>query len=240
MPYVKEAYPISEETWTKVPESGTYRYKGDKTNRTFEKFIIGTETQPSGSKIYIQEEIYSDLYKKIVNKDYTVHVDLYSEPSVVIEKDGKLICHNQKVQIFKEQIEEALETQAVVVSQEIAAMVELRNNRYSGSALGKNTKRLREFLNDELESKVNYDFLRLIIREIYCKVSKEDKLAFEFFTYPKEELISVYGGLIEYEKTGASRIEPLKSLIENGIDVTEIRKAVLNEIARRFFEGGIS
>ena len=240
MPYVREAFSISEDTWTKVPDSGVYRYKGDKTERTFEKFIIGTETQPSGSKIYIQEEIYSDLYKKIVNKEFTVHVDLYSEPCIVIERNGKLICHNQKIQKFKAQLEEELNTQAIITSQEIAAMIELRNNRYSGTSLGKNTKRLRDFLNDELETKINYDFLRLILREKFCSADKDDELAFEVFTLKKEELIKLYGALIEYKETHASRIEPLKSMIEGGLSPDVIKEALYSEISRRFFEGGIS
>lgn len=235
MGIVKKAKLISE--WSTYGEK-EFRYEGNPRNARY--LIIGTMQQPGGADQYVMEGIYSDLIPLIENKQVKVHVDLYSEPMIVLEMEGKIVPHNANVEILREDTLELLESQATIISNQIRALVELRNNAYSQIVLGKATKMLRVILSDGLDRKLNYDFIRLILKEKYASTAPSDALAQEFMTYGKDELISIYGGLLEKYYTKAVRIEPMKSMVEQGISVEQIEDSLKDEIARRFFEGSIS
>lgn len=235
MGIVKKAKLISE--WSTYGEK-EFRYEGNPRNARY--LIIGTMQQPGGADQYVMEGIYSDLIPLIENKQVKVHVDLYSEPMIVLEMEGKIVPHNANVEILREDTLELLESQATIISNQIRALVELRNNAYSQIVLGKATKMLRVILSDGLDRKLNYDFIRLILKEKYASTEQSDALAQEFMTYGKDELISIYGGLLEKYYTKAVRIEPMKSMVEQGISVEQIEDSLKDEIARRFFEGSIS
>jgi hypothetical protein len=237
MGIVKNAKPISE--WSKYGDN-EFRYEGNPRNAC--NMIIGTMQQPGGAEQYIMEGIYSDLVPLIANRQVKVHVDLYSEPMIVLEMEGKLVPHNANVEILRSDALDMMEEQTTIVSNQIRALVELRNNAYTQTLLGKATKMLRVVLSDGLDRKLNYDFIRLVLKEKYANADpgEQDDLAAEFRTYSKEELISVYGGLLEKFYTNAVRIEPMKRLVEDGIPVEQIESVLKDEIARRFFEGSIS
>ena len=237
MGIVKNAKPIRE--WSKYGDT-EFRYEGIQRNAC--QMIIGTMQQPGGTEQYIMEGIYSDLVPLIASKQVKVHVDLYSEPMIVLEMEGKLVPHNANVEILRSDTLAIMEEQTTIVSNQIRALVELRNNCYSQSLLGKATKMLRVVLSDGLDRKLNYDFIRLMLKEKYSNADpgEQDDLAAEFMTYSKEDLISVYGGLLEKYCTKAVRIEPMKRLVEDGVPIERIEEVLKDEIARRFFEGSIS
>lgn len=235
MGIVKKAKLISE--WSTYGEK-EFRYEGN--TRSARYLIIGTMQQPGGAEQYVIEGIYSDLIPLIENKQVKVHVDLYSEPMIVLELEGKMVPHNANVEILREDTLGFLDSQAAIVSNQIRALVELRNNRYSQIVLGKATKMLRVILSDGLDAKLNYDFIRMILKEKYSGPNTEDSLAQEFMAMGKEDLICVCGGVLEKHYTKAVRIEPMKAMVEQGIKVEQIENALKEEIARRFFEGSIS
>lgn len=235
MATTKKAIKISE--WAPVNDN-EFRYEG--VNRNARHIAIGTMTQAGGTEQYITEGIYSDLLPQIQEKKLTVHVDIYSDPPIVLEKDGKLVPHNANVQILKEDTLAILSEKTTTMSNQIRSLVELRNNLYAEASLGRAIKVLRQILSEEMESPINYDFIRLVLREKYINDKDLSDLEREFHTYTKEELISVYGGILEKKITGAVRIEPMKSLVTDNISVDQIETALKNEIARRFFSGAIS
>lgn len=235
MGIVKKARSIAE--WSPYGEK-EFRYEGNPRNARY--LIIGTMQQPGGTEQYVMEGVYSDLIPLIEGKQIKVHVDLYSEPMIVLEMEGKIVPHNANVEILREDTLGLLEEQTTIISNQIRSLVELRNNAYSQIVLGKATKMLRVILSDGLETKLNYDFIRLILKEKYVSVESEDALAQEFMTFGKDDLISIYGGLLEKYYTKAVRIEPMKTMVENGITAEQIEEALKDEIARRFFEGSIS
>ncbi|MGN0414490.1 MAG: hypothetical protein ACI4FX_03250 [Agathobacter sp.] len=235
MGVTKKAKLISE--WSTYGDK-EFRYEGNP--RTARYLIIGTMQQPGGADQYVMEGVYTDLIPMIESKQIKVHVDLYSEPKIVLEMEGKMVPHNANVEILREDTLALLDEQTPIVSNQIRALVELRNNAYSQIVLGKATKMLRSILSDGLDAKLNYDFIRLVLKEKYVDTEPEDSLGQELRSMDKDELISVYGGLLEKYYTKAVRIEPMKTMVENGVSVEEIEEALKDEIARRFFEGSIS
>lgn len=235
MGIVKKAKLISE--WSTYGDK-EFRYEGNP--RTARYLIIGTMQQPGGADQYVMEGVYTDLIPLIENKQIKVHVDLYSEPQIVLEMEGKMVPHNANVEILREDTLALLDEQTPIISNQIRALVELRNNAYSQIVLGKATKMLRTILSDGLDTKLNYDFIRLVLKEKYVDTESNVPLIQEFRGMDKDELVSVYGGLLEKYYTKAVRIEPMKTMVENGVSVEEIEEALKDEIARRFFEGSIS
>lgn len=235
MGVTKKAKLISE--WSTYGDK-EFRYEGNP--RTARYLIIGTMQQPGGADQYVMEGVYTDLIPMIENKQVKVHVDLYSMPMIVLEMEGKMVPHNANVEILKDDTMALLEEQTSIISNQLRALVELRNNAYSQIVLGKATKMLRVLLSEGLNEKLNYDFIRLVLKEKYADTEPEDELCQEFRSMGKEDLVSVYGGLLEKYYTKAVRIEPMKTMVENGISVEEIEEALKDEIARRFFEGSIS
>lgn len=233
---IKKAKPISE--WSTYGEKG---FMYENSNRHVSRLVIGTMINSDGTEQYLVENIYTDLIDLITSKTVKVHVDIYSEPMIVLEMNNKLVPHNLDVEYLKEDIIDVLKTQTSNISNQVRAACEIRNNAYSRNMqLGRATKTLRAILCEQLATTISYDFIKFCLKEIFFQSEVEDELEKEFMTYTKEDLISVYGGLIEKERTGAVRIEPMKALVEDGISVTEIDKVLKNEIARRFFEGNIS
>lgn len=235
MGIIKKAKLMSE--WSTYGEK-EFRYEGNPRNARY--LIIGTMQQPGCAEQYVMEGIYSDLIPLIENKQVKVHVDLYSEPMLVLELEGKIVPHNANVEILRADTLDLLESQAAITSNQIRALVELRNNAYSQIVLGRATKMLRTILSDGLDTKLNYDFIRLVLKERYTHFHTSDPLIQELMALEKDGLISVYGGLLEKHYTKAVRIEPMKSMIERGITAKQIDAALKDEIARRFFEGSIS
>lgn len=235
MGITKKAKPISE--WSTYGDK-EFRYEGNP--RSARYLIIGTMQQPGGADQYLMEGVYTDLIPLIENRQVKVHVDLYSEPMIVLETEGKIVPHNANVDILREDTLELLEQQTSIVSNQIRALVELRNNAYTQIVLGKATKMLRVVLSDGLDAKLNYDFIRLILKEKYLDTNPQNELEQELRSMDKDELVSVYGGLLEKKYTKAVRIEPMKTMVENGQTIDKIEEALKNEIARRFFEGSIS
>lgn len=234
MGIVKKAKLITE--WCTYGDK-QFRYEGNSRNACH--LIIGTMQQAGGAEQYVMEGVYADLVPLIESRQVKVHVDLYSEPMIVLEMEGKLVPHNANVEILREDTMDMLDEQTAIISNQIRALVELRNNAYSQTTLGKATKMLRVILSDGLDAKLNYDFIRLILKEKYAD-TEPDGLAMEFKTFGKDELVSVYGGLLEKYHTKAVRIEPVKSMVESGVPVEKIEETLKDEIARRFFEGSIS
>ena len=233
---IKKALPIKE--WKPYGDK-EFRYKD--CPRMAKRLVIGIQ-KGIGDEVdqYILEDIYTDMIPFIENKQVKVHVDLYSYPSFVLEMDGKLILHNLNVEYLKEDTIEELNAKRSTISNQIRAVTELRNNAYSQAVLGRATKVLRLILSEGLDKPLHYDFIRLVLRELYATPPVDDNaLAKEFSTYSKEDLISVYGGIIEKQQAHVATIEPMKSLIEDNISVEDIEHALKDEIARRFFEGSI-
>ena len=233
---IKKSFKISQ--WTPVDDT-EFRYEGE--TRNAKRIIIGTMQQPGGTEQYVLEAIYSDLVDMIQSKKVTAHVDIFAEPPIVLEMNGRLVPHNAEITVLKEETEDMLNNHSTTISNQIRALIELRNNAYSQEVLGKAIKQLRVILSDGLASPLNYDFIKLILEEKYSNylLENESDLSKELRTYTKEELISVYGGLIEKKESGACRIEPMKSMVEDGIDEKTIERALKNEISRRYFTGEI-
>ncbi len=233
---IKKSFKISQ--WQPIDDT-EFRYEGE--TRNAKRLIIGTMQQPGGTEQYVLEAVYSDLIDMITDKKVTVHVDIFAEPPIVLEMNGRLVPHNAEIKVLKEETEDMLKDHTTTISNQIRAMIELRNNAYSQEVLGKAIKQMRVILSDGLTSPLNYDFIKLILEEKYAGylLNEENDLTRELKTYTKEELISVYGGLIEKKESGACRIEPMKKMIEDGIPPEKIEIALKDEIARRYFMGDI-
>lgn len=231
---MKKALPVKE--WKPYGDK-EFRYKDS--SRMATRLIIGTQKSNDDVEQYVMEEIYTDMIPLIENKKVKIHVDLYSTPSFVLELDGKLIIHNMNVEYLKEDTIAILNEKRSTVSNQIRAITELRNNAYSQAVLGRATKVLRTILSEGLDRPLHYDLIRLVLREMYATPVENNDLAKEFATYTKEELVSVYGGLIEKKIAHVATIEPMKSLIEDNVAVEDIEKTLKDEISRRFFEGTI-
>lgn len=235
MGIMKKAKLISE--WSTYGKP--FRFEGY--SRDARHLIIGTMQQAGGAEQYVLERIYEDLIPLIEGRQVKVHVDLYSVPMIVLEMEGKLVPHSADVEILREDTICMLDEQTAIISNQIRALVELRNNAYTQNTLGKATKMLRAVLSDGLDAKLNYDFLRLVLKERYADAGAEpDKISAEFKALGKDDLVSAYGALLEKYHTKAVRIEPVKSMVESGISIEEIEEKLKDEIARRFFEGSIS
>ena len=234
MSITKKSFKIQD--WKPLDDT-EFRYEGE--DRPAKRIIIGTMQQPGGAEQYIVEEMYSDIYSLITNKMVTVHVDIYSDPMVVLERDGKLILHNARIKILKDETVDMLNSNVATKSNQIRALVEMRNNSYSDFSLGRAVRNLRQNLSEGMDAPLNYYFLKLTLTEHYPGLYEKTDLATKFRTYSKEDLIATYGGLIEKILTNAAYIEPAKSLVEAGESAEDIEIALKDEICRRFFEGSI-
>lgn len=233
----RRAFRISKETWKEIGSPYEYtveKYAGRKTVDV----AIGTEQQPGG-EVYVTEPFFVDILPLVFSKDVIVHLDMYSDPPVVLEKDGRLILHNADIDVAKEMLSDALKD--TYVSNQIRAITEIRMNQYNASRLGSTTKVLRDSVSYEFDRKINYDFLRLFLREKYqlCDVISQTPIALDISLLNKTELLSLYGGILEYQNTNSCKFEPLKGLLQKGYGIAEIEKHLKDEIAKRFFSGEI-
>lgn len=233
----RKAFRISKETWKEI--GAPYEYDVEKyAGRKVVDVAIGTEQQPGG-EVYVTEAFFKDILPMVFSKDVTVHLDMYSDPPVVLEKDGRLILHNADVDVVKEMASDALKD--TYISNQIRSITEIRMNQYNSSRLGVTTKVLRDTVSYEFDRKINYDFLRLFLREKYqlCDTISQNPVALDVSLLSKTELISLYGGILEYQKTNSCKFEPLKSLLQKEYSIDDIEKTLKEEIAKRFFSGEI-
>lgn len=234
----KRAFIVSEETWI-VSKEPPFVYDIEKyKDRKAVNVVIGIEEQQNG-EVYIYEPIFKDILPLVFDKRVKVHVDLYSDPQVVLEKNGKIILHNGDIDYIKDVVDDALKT--TMVSNQIRAITEIRMNQYNSANIGKTTKILRGNLSTDLERKLNYDFLRLYLREKYqlTDTARKSELAAQMSQYSKNELISLHGGIIEYREMSYASFEPLKGLLEQEYNFEDIVKAYREEVANRFYAGDI-
>ena len=233
----RTAFKIEKDTWI---EMGTpYQYDMVKYDgRKVVDVAIGIEKQPGG-EVYVSEPFFMDILPMVFEKKVTVHLDMYSDPPVVLEQNGRLVLHNADMDYVKDVVEKALDE--TYISNQIRAITELRMNQYNASGIGRTTKILREQLSGELDRKINYAFLKLFLREKYqlSDMTKESPVALDISRLDKNELISLYGGILEYRKTNGAKFEPLKSLLQKDYTLSEMEAALKEDITRRFFAGEI-
>lgn len=239
----KYAYPIGEETWKQI--GPTYE-ADDGTERNICEMAIGIEGEGE-EQHFITEPFYEDLLPMIFNKKVTVHINLYSDPSVVLEMNGKMISHNQDFALLKEEVGKILDD----VSNEpnrIRALTELRMNRYTGETLGRTVKILRDSISATLPKgvlldgkKLSFDFLNLYLREHFALDNMPQPHSVDLIVrkMSKTELVNLQGEIIEYERTKMLRYSPLKDLYNQGIEVATVKEAFTKELERRFFQGEI-
>ena len=223
--------------WQK-PNDKTFCYEGE--DRPAVRIGIGELQQVDGTKQYLIEPFYEDILPLIDERNVTVHIDVYSEPMVVLEVKGKLVIHNANVMLLKEETIEALRDDKVVtIGSQLKCLAELRRNMQAGEKIGTSTKALREILSDGLNKKVSYDFIRLILKEMYVGVDTENELASLMYTMSNSELIDLHSGIINKELTNGTNINPLMKLLTEGYNFEAVKSAYQNEVTRRFYEGSI-
>lgn len=220
--------------WKQISDKD-FCYQGE--DRPAVRIGIGEMQQPDETKQFIIEPFYKDILPYIDDKVVTVHIDIYSEPMIVLEANGRLIIHNANVKLLKEETLEALENKVVSVGNQLRSLSELRNNINAKSGIGSSTRALREVLSDGLNKKVNYDFIRLILKEMYNHTDDSD-LSNEMLSLTNEELVCLHAGLMEKKLTNGANLYPLIKLLAD-YQYEEIEKAYQEEVTRRFFEGGI-
>lgn len=233
----RKAFKITKDSWIEIGEPYTYTLD-EYANRPVVDIAIGIERQPGGD-IYVTEPFFTDILNMVFEKKVTVHMDMYSDPPVVLEQNGKLVLHNADMDYIKNVVEKALKE--TYISNQLRAVTELRMNQYNASCIGRTTKILREQLSGELDRKINYAFLKLFLREKYqlSDTIKENPIALDISLLDKNELISLYGGILEYRKTNSIKFEPLKSLLQKDYSLSEIESTLKEDITRRFFSGEI-
>lgn len=232
----KKAYPLSRTTWTR--QGHEIEFEG----RSVSTLVIGTEQTNGGKEVYITEQIYSDLIEYLFNKFYTVHIDLYSYPQIVMEKNSMLVMHSPEIEKAKDLVVDALSNENEIFPQnQIKALADIRNNLYGRTKTMRSTKVLRDVVSKKLNLpkgvRVNYDLLRICLFEKYTR-KEENKYGINKMS--KEDLAMLFAGLVEYRETKKSTFDPLSRLLEAGGDAKEINALLKHEISVRFFEGRLS
>jgi len=245
---LKQAYPMTRETWKavgvdeEIPSDYDPKYHGLK-HRNVAIGEIGSGEERS----YIIEPFFPQILEMVFNHEVKVHIDLYADPAVVVEKDGKIVLHNADVESIKIHLDKVISK--IPEPNRIHAMTEIRQSQYNQCSIGNITRVVRQKLTDLLPKgilfpgmKLNYDFMRLYFMEKYNldfspeKNSLQEKLR----RMSKTDLLSVYGSMVETRKTGATWYEPGATLIREGATIDEIEEAYLRELEFRFFSGQIS
>lgn len=230
----KTAFKISE--WKQVSDKAFF-YEGEE--RPAVRIGIGEIDQPDGTKQYVIEPFYEDILPLIDKNAVTVYIDLYAEPMVVLESHGNLIIHNANVKILKEETVEALDEKVVTIGNQLKSLAELRNNIQARNGIGPNTKALREILSDGLNKKVSYNFIRLVLKEMYNPIDAGNELSMKMLGFSNEELVRVKSGLINKELTDGTSIQPTSQLLMDGFSYDDIKEAYEKEVCRRFYDGVI-
>lgn len=237
----KKAYSISEQTWTQIGPAYQYdmeQYKG----RPVGDICIGTERTPGGD-VYVTEPFFLDILPLVFDRKVTVHLDMYSDPPVVLEKNGKIVIHNGDIAYLKEQIDKLMDQDSSFEENRIWAMTELRKNMYGKANIGRTTKVLREQLTVAMpegvmqpNTKLNYDFLRLYLLDRYGR-SSHNELEQKIQILDKNDFINLMGGLQVYRNLGQCRFDPLKSLLAEGQTLSDIETAFHMDMERRLLIG---
>ena len=237
----KCAFPISK--WKKQGVEFTESESGE---RKIAEYIIGTSTIGDDSQA-IYERIFVDVFNLIQKKQVTVHINLYADPVMVVEKNGKFIPHSPDDTILRDDIDDVIDISND--GNRLRALTEIRKNMYNAATLGDVTRNLREQITNALPAgyfqdgnALSYDFLKLYLREKYRlnDLPEEGSLKEIIRDYSKAELIELYGGMLEYASFGKASYEPLKSLLEQGYKPEEIEMLYYEELSRRFFIGDIN
>lgn len=236
----RKALKISKENWQ--ISGNPYLVKGYGERKVVD-ITIGLEESLDGKR-YILEDFFADMLDSVLDKTFTAHVDIYSEPMVVIEVNNQLVLHNPNISNYKQDVIEALDCNNVLISNQIRAVTDMRINMYSSERLSDTTKVLRTLLRESLGYNVNYELLNLVLRERYMNENElaDTVLQSTMQEWSKEQLLECYGGIMEFKATGASRIFQIKTLLETECEsgsITEIEQALNAEIAKRFFRSEI-
>ncbi len=236
----RKAYKRSPEFWVK--KGKPQEYEGKFKGRAVIDLAIGQETRADGSVYMVLEPFFEDLADLVFDKNIIVYVDVYAYPKVVMvsRTTGKLIIHNPMVDYARSCILEILEDEHnIYLNNQIRALTDIRRNRYAGQKLSKATKIIRETISIEMEERLNYDLLRIVLEEKFVKEAT-DELSQTVRNYSKEQLLMLHGGLLEQECTHQVSFEPLKGLKEQGYSIEMIQQAYQKEVANRFYAGDIS
>lgn len=224
---------ISKENWVR---QGVFSYS-EMPNRKASDVVIGIKRY-GDIRNKVTEPFYLDILEMVFNKKVKVYVDLYAEPSVVVELNGKLVLHNGDIASLKEDVEMLLDQ--VVDSNQIRALTEIRSNLYRESKIGPTTKAIRNIISQNFNRKINFHLLRLILIEKYInKVAPATSdLEHKMKAYENKQLIEIYGGIMEYEKTKGCKFGPIQELL---LDYTpaDIQRAMWKEVSKRFYLGDI-
>lgn len=235
------AFPISE--WKK---QGADFVEAESGERKIAEYLIGTSTI-GDEETAIIERIFVDVFQLIQQKRVKVHINLYADPVMVVEKNGKLIPHSPDDIILREDLDDVIEKSKD--KNRIRALTEIRRNMYNASNLGDVTRNLRTQITNTLpedyfdEGKpLSYDFLKLYLRDRYRlnDAPEENSLKEIVRDYSKEQLVELYGGMLEYSLFKEASYEPLKTLISDGYTASDIEMTFYNELSRRFFMGEIN
>jgi len=223
--------------WKQI-NNKSFCYEGE--DRPAIRIGIGEMQQADDTKQFLVEPFYEDILPLIDDKSVTVHIDIYAEPMVVLEANGRLVIHNANVKLLKEETIEALKEDKIIsINTQLKCLASLRKNIQAGEKLDASTKSLREMLSEGLPKKVSYDFIRLVLKEMYVSIPADDEIAGKLMFMSNEDLINLHAGIIDKKITDGTNINPLMKMLIDGYDFEEIEEAYKNEITRRFFEGSI-
>ncbi len=236
----KQAIRISEDTWK---QQGKEFYHEDFPGRKCANIYVGIDVE-GDEKYFITEPFFLDILPKIFSHEIKVHVNLYADPQIVCELNGRLVAHNGDIPVIKEDLDSIIDI--TTESNRIRSLAEIRSNFYMASKLGITTKILRDQLTEALPKgvlldgkKLNYEFLKLYLRDRYrLNEAPTDNLQKIIRDMSKEELCLLQGGIIEKIKTGFNTFEPAKSLIEE-YGIEEVETVYKEELSHRFFLGDI-
>lgn len=233
MKEIRTGYKVSRDKWT---NQGQFAYQ-ESPNRKATDVVIGTKRY-GDIREKILEPFYLDILDKVFEKKLKVYVDLYSEPSVVVELNGKLVLHNGDILSIKEDVEALLVE--VLESNQIRALTEIRTNEYRENKVGPTTKAIRNVISQDFNRKINYHFLRLILTEKYISkiAPPSNDLDQIMRRYSKSQLVEIYGGIIEFEQTKGCKFGPMSELVQT-YTPSDIQKSLLKELGRRFYDGDI-
>ena len=236
-----QAFPV--DSWKIQGTTFTESESGD---RKIAEYLIGTATVGDETQA-IYERIFVDVYNMILQKKVKLHLNLYSDPVIVCERNGKLVPHSPDDLILREDIDDVIDVSTE--ANRIRALTEIRRNLYNASYLGDCTRNLREQITNALpegyfadNKPLSYDFLKLYLREKYRMndMPKEGTLQEIIRDYSKEQLIELYGGMLEYAKCGGASYSPMKDLLAAKHEPGDIEATFFDELTRRFFLGEIS
>lgn len=234
-----KAYKRTPEFW-KV-KSKPQHYEGKFQDRAVVDIAIGQEKRADGSVYMIMEPVFEDLVNMLFSPNVRVYVDVYAYPKIVMvnKNNGKLIIHNPLIDYARTCTLELLSDESIIYPHnQIRALTDCRMNRYANRKLSKTTKIIRETISIEMEENLNLELLRIVLEEKFMKEAGSE-LGKRMQQFKKDELLSLHGCLLEYKALGKTSFEPLRTLLDEGNQISEIENAYEKEVANRFFSGDI-